>query len=170
MEGWKRLTRRERERRQYNCLFSTSVLLEGIVPVGKHSYIIKEPTDTLQLPLCPHHVLQLAVQLLIWSNSVTDLLHVLVWYCLYNHCSVHPSFMFGIPQITHAQAHTHAPSLSSLLVLTPTQSGWLDLPSPLQISWFYYHTPLNFHERLSWSRSQGPSCLSFSLICRFLSC
>lgn len=54
-------------------------------------------------------------------------------------------------------------------MLTPSQSGSLDLPSPPQISCVCSYTPLNFHERLRRPGSQGPSCLLCSLIFRLSS-
>lgn len=53
--------------------------------------------------------------------------------------------------------HTHALSLSSLPALTLSQSGSLDLPSPTQITFHYYHSPLNFHERIRRPEVKGPA-------------
>lgn len=81
---------------------------------------------------------------------------------------VHKAFLFFYSScrhvVPHTLTHTHIPFF--YLCVTPSQSGSLDLPSPLQISCHNYHTPLNVHEQLRWPRSEGPSCLLCSLICR----
>ena len=152
-----------------------SVLTEGMAPVGKdyHQRAERYCTTTnlsLGLQLCPPYppyppypsypssyldhllnkkhfpcsvcaaagyidLIQLQINSISWSAIVSDVFQV---------------------------THTHALPFSSLPALTQSQPGSLDLPSPPQISFRYYHTPLNLHERLRRPGVKGPAVSSVS--------
>lgn len=141
-----------------------------VVLLSKISHITEAETDNLSVTDSCILLQELALDLLICLESIRDQFHLLVWYCLRSaSISLFFFLMCSAFQITHVQVHTHAASSPNML--TSNQSGSLDLLSAPQISCFYYHTPLNFHEQdgLRWARSQQPSCLICGLIYWFSS-
>lgn len=157
------------------CLFSTSVLFP---PVGKDSISSKSrqilynyhSLHLYQVISAPPLSLSILVTFAIchWvcaAAGVGKSVASLIWFSCRSIST--PGVLLFVRKARHyslcvvfSRSHAHALSICSFLVLTWSQSGSLDLPSPPQISCHCYHTPLNFHEWLRWPEVKGPAVSS----------
>lgn len=145
-----------------------SVLTEGMAPVGKdyHQKAERYCTTTnvsLGLQLCPPYPPYPSSYLdHLFKNKCPCSVCAAAGYIDLIQLQINSISWCAIVSDVFQVTHTHALSFSSLPALTQSQPGSLDLPSPPQISFRYYHTPLNLHERLRRPRVKGPAVSSVS--------